>query len=246
MLEDELGGRLEDHFESFEETALASASLASVYKATTRDGQVVAVKVQHPGLVARVEADLWTVDVLTRLFGWYDPDMHFGWMVPDFRGSIEMELDFAQEARNATRVAAMFANQRDVAVPAVRNDLTTKRVLTMEFVTGVKVRRNATHAHTHTTTTTRDSSHAHSPLLPPPLQVSDREQLQSMGYRSTDIANKVSQVFGDMIHYHGFVHCDPHPGNLLIRPTPAGAGVPASAVGKPQLVRAVTCPSQAA
>ena len=103
----------------------------------------------------------------------------------------------AQEARNSERVAGMFRGQRDVHVPPVFHELTTRRVLTMEFVRGVKP--------------------------------TNAEALATLGVSGTEVAAKASRVFGDMIHVHGFVHCDPHPGNLLVRK---------DVEGQTQLVRA--------
>lgn len=94
-------------------------------------------------------------------------------------------LDRVQEARNSARVAAMFRGQRDVYVPPIFNELSTRRVLTMEFVRGVKP--------------------------------TNAEALAAIGVSGREVAAKASRVFGDMIHVHGFVHCDPHPGNLLVR-----------------------------
>ena len=66
------------------------------------------------------------------------PGFEFSWMLPEFEDSLKLELDFRQEARNGERVAAMFAAQPDVHVPAVLHNLTSRRLLTMEYVNGVK------------------------------------------------------------------------------------------------------------
>ena len=139
VIEGELGaGALESCFIEFSPEPVASASLAQVHKAVTRDGREVAVKVQYPGLERQVTVDMFTVRLLVNLLGRAFPGFEFSWMLPEFEDSLKLELDFRQEARNGERVAAMFAAQPDVHVPAVLHNLTSRRLLTMKYVNGVK------------------------------------------------------------------------------------------------------------
>jgi aarF domain-containing kinase len=69
------------------------------------------------------------------------PEYQFTWLVPEFQTNLQKELDFHEEGKNAERAAANFAHRKDLKIPEVLWDLTSRRVLTMEFVHGCKVRR---------------------------------------------------------------------------------------------------------
>ena len=141
MVESELGDgrRLEDAFSSFERHPVAAASLAQVHRAITAEGDVVAVKVQYPRLARQVAADLRTMRVLAFLAERVFTGHSYSWLLPEFEGSMSAELDFRREAANAEQTAANFATNRRVHVPTVVHALSSARMLTMEFVDGVKV-----------------------------------------------------------------------------------------------------------
>jgi aarF domain-containing kinase len=69
------------------------------------------------------------------------PEYQFTWLVPEFQTNLQKELDFHEEGKNAERAAANFAHRKDLKIPEVLWDLTSRRVLTMEFVHACKVRR---------------------------------------------------------------------------------------------------------
>lgn len=141
IVEVELGQPLEVVFESFECNPLASASLGQVHRARL-NGQDVAVKVQRPGIRETVDAD---IKVMMRLAnqleryvdGWaiYQPVR----VVKEFAQSIEEELDYQIEATHQERFAERFQDDSTVHVPRVFRRATTSRVLTMEFIDGIKV-----------------------------------------------------------------------------------------------------------
>lgn len=141
MLISELGGRaVEDVFSSFQTKAVAAASLAQVHSATLRDsGKHVAVKLQYPGLQSAVASDLATFGGLTFLVGLFYPDLQLKWVVDDLRAQLYREVDFRQEAANARAYVAATRGSNAVHVPKVYSSLSTARMLTMEWVDGVKV-----------------------------------------------------------------------------------------------------------
>ncbi|KEP65251.1 UNVERIFIED_CONTAM: ABC1 family protein [Hammondia hammondi] len=186
----ELGAPIEDVFLFFNQEAVAAASLAQVHRARLRDGREVAVKVQRPRLREQMRDDLKTVEIMMRVVSWAFPDFEFRWLLPEFRQNMRQETDFRQEAYNAMRLRWLFRHQSEVYVPWVDWERTTERVMTMEFVRGLKV-------------------------TDPPEAV-ERE----LGVNQEDIARLVMRVFADMLFVHGFVHCDPHPGNLFVRVMP--------------------------
>jgi predicted unusual protein kinase regulating ubiquinone biosynthesis (AarF/ABC1/UbiB family) len=139
VIEGELGRPLEAVFRDFAPRPVASASLAQVHEATLRDGRRVAVKVQYPEVAEQVRGDLANLRALFRAIGWLESDLDLLPLIDEFGRHVPRELDFLAEARNAERVAAMFEGRTDVRVPRVHRDWTTRRVLVMEFVDGVKI-----------------------------------------------------------------------------------------------------------
>jgi ubiquinone biosynthesis protein len=140
VIEEELGVPVEKLFAAFDPVQLGSASIGQVYRARLRSGEAVAVKVQRPGARGRVEADLALMRDLAALL-----DARFGdrilidvpGLVAEFEGVIRRELDYGAEAQNARRFAQNFAGTH-VKVPAIYLDLSTHRVLTMEFIEGTR------------------------------------------------------------------------------------------------------------
>ncbi|QDZ18388.1 ABC1 domain-containing protein [Chloropicon primus] len=126
---------LDEIFQSVDDQPLAAASLAQVHRAVLKDGTEVAVKIQYPGLLEQMASDF----AVFRMFGQQIKPGGFDltWVVNDFEVSISAELDFTIEGRNAELTGKDFAHQPYAKVPKVFWEYTTKRVLTMEFVTGM-------------------------------------------------------------------------------------------------------------
>lgn len=135
----ELGAPAQEVFTSFNPSATAAASLAQVHRAITKDGLEVAVKVQYPGLQSAVSADLVIIVALAKAAAIFFPATDWRWIFSELRTKLEQEMDFTHEADNAARLAANFSGRRDVAVPKLRRELSTRKVLTMEWIDGVKV-----------------------------------------------------------------------------------------------------------
>jgi predicted unusual protein kinase regulating ubiquinone biosynthesis (AarF/ABC1/UbiB family) len=187
VVEDALGVRISKAFAHFEERPLGCASLAQVHRATLRDGRMVAVKVQRPGFVDVVRADL---DALAGLAGKADRmtdigrRVRFSDWVHEFRRTLLAELDYRAEAENLERFGEHFRDYPELYVPAPLWDLTATRVLTMELVAGTKVTE---------------------------LSGLRRTEQSMVGLASALMRGYLDQVF-----VHGEIHADPHPGNLLV------------------------------
>lgn len=138
-VERELGRTLEEVFSEFEERPVASASLAQVHRAVLHDGRVCAVKVQYPGIEKIVDIDLDNLSFFIGVLNKLDRSMDYRFVAAEMRQTIPKELDFINEGHNAERVAKDFADVEDVVVPKIYWDYTSRRVLTMEFIDGVKV-----------------------------------------------------------------------------------------------------------
>jgi predicted unusual protein kinase regulating ubiquinone biosynthesis (AarF/ABC1/UbiB family) len=139
-VERELGRPLYDSFATFSEQPIAAASLAQVHAATLPDGTEVAVKVQYPDVEDIVRTDLANMRRAVRAYQWLDPQpMELAPLLEEIATHIGYELDFEREADSAERVKKLFANNRRVKVPAIHRALSSKRVLTMEMLRGIKI-----------------------------------------------------------------------------------------------------------
>lgn len=184
----ELGQPVDEAFQQFDDTPLASASIGQVHRAILHSGQAVAIKVQHAGIEERVRVDLEILAGLAMLaervpeFVNYRPRA----IVAEFQRTLRRELDFSRERRNIERFARDLSGHPEVRIPVTFADLSTPRVLTMEFLDGVKF---------------CDAARANRPDFDMDL-----------------IARQGANVFLEMIFANGFYHADPHPGNLILLP----------------------------
>ncbi|KAH0454578.1 hypothetical protein IEQ34_016502 [Dendrobium chrysotoxum] len=195
VLTRELGGLPEEIFEEFDPVPLASASLAQVHAARTHDGKNVAVKVQHTHLTDTATADIATVTLIVNALNWCFPEFDYRWLVDEIRESSPKELDFLFEARNSEKCLENFKRLSPhiadyIYVPKVYWDLSTSKVLTMEYMDAA--------------------------------EITDLITIQRLGIQLSDVSKLVSQAFAEMIFRHGFVHCDPHAANMMVRPLPSG------------------------
>lgn len=188
-VEAEFGRPIDELFRRFDETPLASASVAQVHRAVTRDGETVVVKVRRPHVEIRMLLDMEVMADLARLMERFvegarvlEPVA----IVREFERLFRRELDFRTEAAHMQRFATLFEGDARIVVPRVYPDLTSERVLTMEFVDGVKV--------------------------------SNTEELRARGADLQEIARRGADLIFEQVFTHGFYHADPHPGNLLIKP----------------------------
>jgi ubiquinone biosynthesis protein len=142
IIERELGAPVEERFDRFDPVPLGSASIGQVHRAVLRDGEVVAVKVQRPEAPGRVESDLELMrefaDFLDRRFG-QRIFVDVRGLVAEFETVIRRELDYTAEAANARRFGANFAGT-PVVIPKVYLELTTSRVLTLQYIEGTRFR----------------------------------------------------------------------------------------------------------
>ncbi|HVA39500.1 MAG TPA: AarF/UbiB family protein [Candidatus Binataceae bacterium] len=138
-VERELGRPLEAVFAEFDSQPLASASLAQVHAARLLDGRRCAVKVQYPGIEGLVRADLRNLGVILRALAWLEHDFDFRVLMREAFKYIPMELDFEHEADNCETIAHNLAARADVVVPRVYREFSTRRVLVMELIEGIKI-----------------------------------------------------------------------------------------------------------
>ena len=193
VVEAELGRRLEDVFSDFAEVPVASASIGQVHFATLKDGEKVAVKVQHPGIEERVFTDFAIMEPLVRfvenLFAAsrvWQPREH----LLEVYAMLVKELDYRYEATNHQKVYDSFAGVGDVKIPKIHWEFSGRRVLTLERIEGVKL---------------SDFDH-------PAIQTLDGPHL----------ARVITHAMAKQIFEDRLFHADPSPGNLMAVVEPGG------------------------
>jgi predicted unusual protein kinase regulating ubiquinone biosynthesis (AarF/ABC1/UbiB family) len=137
VIEQDLDARLQDVFSEFEEKPFAIGSLGQVHRAHTRDGEHVAVKVQHPDLGDAIASDLRAVGLVSPIVQRLAPGSDAGALLTEVRERIADELDYETEAQQQRRLARLFRGHPHVRVPRVHTDLSTRRVLVTEYVDGL-------------------------------------------------------------------------------------------------------------
>lgn len=142
IIEEELGAPLEEVFSWIDEVAIAAASIGQVHRAQLRTGELVAVKVQRPQIKTMIETDLEILLDLATLAEHRIERMErlqLRDVIEEFARSLRNELDYSIEARNAEKIAKQFKKDPTIHIPAIYWDHSTRSVLTMEFVEGLKL-----------------------------------------------------------------------------------------------------------
>lgn len=195
-------------FEIFHEQAIASASIAQVHKAKLRGSdRWVAVKIQKPDVVRQTWWDLTTYKGVMWLYDyWFELPVFF--LVDYISDHLRQELDFVQEAENARRTAEFVRADPNFAqrvhIPDVYAEYSTKRVLTAEWIDGVRL-------------SDREAVLRLVGEKPPLPSAQPVRPLQGGAHA---IMKTMVELFSAQMFSWGWVHCDPHPGNVLIRPVP--------------------------
>jgi ubiquinone biosynthesis protein len=142
ILEEELGAPPERLFATFEREPFAAASTAQVHRATLFGGEQVVVKVQRPGIRTQMKADLGIMQRAVRVAARRSEQLRavdLEGMIEQFSTSVLAELDLLGEAYNALQLTENMAGLEGVHIPRIYPELSTSRVLTMEFIQGVKI-----------------------------------------------------------------------------------------------------------
>lgn len=188
-IERELGLSLDSIFSSISPSPIAAASLGQVYKAQLKySAQIVAVKVQRPGIEDAIGLDFYLIRGLGFLINKYVDIVTSDAvaLIDEFARRVYQELNYVQEGQNARRFKKLYADKQDVLVPDIFWDYTSCKVLTMEWVDGVKL--------------------------------NEQEAIERQGLKVLDLVNTGIQCSLRQLLEYGYFHADPHPGNLLATP----------------------------
>ncbi|MGE0227414.1 MAG: ABC1 kinase family protein [Dehalococcoidia bacterium] len=139
IIEADLGAPIEQLFAEFDTNAVAAASLAQVYRARTHEGHDIAVKVQYPGIERVVHWDLQTIRFLANVWSRLETVIDFRPVVEEMERNAPEEVDFVHEGHAAEEIAGILAHREDVVVPRIYWERSGRRVLTMDFLDGIKI-----------------------------------------------------------------------------------------------------------
>lgn len=187
IVEQQLKAPVAQLFAHFDETPLASASIAQVHAATLHDGRQVVVKVLRPGIDGRIARDVRLLRSLGELAQRWHPNadkIRPLDVVAEVEKMLENELDLQREGASASLLRRNFENGVDLYVPEVHWDLTAERVLTLERVHGVSC--------------------------------DDIAAIEAAGVDRKALAIKGVRVFYEQVFRDNFFHADAHPGNIWV------------------------------
>ena len=135
----ELGRRPEEVFAHIEREAVAAASIAQVHRARLHDGREVAVKVQYPDIENLVATDLAVLEQVVKAIARLAPSIQLQPIIDYLKETLPLELDFTHEAEAMTNLRMALAHRDDAIVPAVLPELSTERLLVMDYIEGIKI-----------------------------------------------------------------------------------------------------------
>ncbi len=183
----EIGKDIEDVFEEFDSTPLASASIGQVYQGKLKNGEWVVLKIQRPNIKKKINNDLQILFDISKLV-----DEHYNKkeiikyndIIKEFSFFIKRELDYTYEALNCNKFEEIYKKDERVVIPKIYWEFTSKRVMCMERIQGVKL--------------------------------NDFDCIEKKGWDKEKLAKLGAKIFMEQIFMHSFFHGDPHPGNLMI------------------------------
>jgi len=188
VLETEYDQPLESLFTSISSEPSGSASIAQVHRAVLRDGREVVLKVQRPGIYAKMAQDMRLLHRASGIFRIVQKTgqvIDFDTVIDEMWSVAQQELDFMIEAAHIREFTENNAGINYIAFPKVEWTLTTQKVLAMEYVDGI--------------------------------QIDDTDALKEAGYDLEEVCDRLAANYLKQVVDDGFFHADPHPGNIRVR-----------------------------
>ncbi|KAF9892808.1 hypothetical protein FE257_000397 [Aspergillus nanangensis] len=231
-----------------ERHARASASVAQVHWARLTDGREIAIKIQKREIAQQIQWDLWAFKVVTWIYSKVF-DIPFYSLVPYINERLYLETDFQNEAQNSETMKRLVAGEsrlRDrVYIPKVYHELSSRRVMTAEWIEGVRLwdkdaitrgwrggwRQGSPGCHG----TPLDSPQNSPPTKNNLARKSNPGNIKperdgwrgwngrgGLGLSLKEVMTTMVDLFSAQMFLWGFLHCDPHPGNIFVRRKPSG------------------------
>jgi len=230
-----------------ERTARASASVAQVHWARLADGREVAIKIQKNEIAQQVGWDLWTFKVVANIYS-YVFDIPLASLVPYITERMMLETDFVNEADNAERMRELVQGESrlrgKVYIPKVYRELSSSRVMTAEWIEGTRLwdkegitghwkggwrtgspgcRGTPLDSPGQRTMAGTNLTHTNEERLKPERnEWRGRDGKGGLGVSLKSVMTTMIDLFSAQMFLWGWVHCDPHPGNIFIRRMPNG------------------------
>ena len=185
IIEEELKLPIDKLFSSFDRKPIASASLAQVHRAVTKEGDKVVVKVQRPKVKEVVYTDL---SIMETIAGWIEREIREAReyeplaKVKEIGGNLKSELNFTNEGRAVDQFRKNFKDDETILIPKVYWNLSTSKILTLEYIEHIKI--------------------------------TDIELLEKAGISRRELIQRGVDFILKQVFEHGFFHADPHPGNI--------------------------------
>ncbi len=189
IVEKAYGCPVAEVFDDFDESPLASASIAQVHSASLKDGRKVIVKVVRPNIKTTIERDIGLMRILANTAERYSSqgrELNLLGVVDEFEKTILDELDMMREAANASQLRRNFADSAKMYVPEIVWSLTRQNVMVMERVSGIEIDKI--------------------------------DELRATGVDLHQLAETGVEVFFTQVFRDHFFHADIHPGNIFIKP----------------------------
>ena len=190
LIEQAYGVSIEEYFDEFDPTPLASASIAQVHTAKLKDGKNVVIKVLRPNILPVIQRDLALLFIIAKLAERYSKDarrLRAVEIVEEYQKTILDELDLMREAANASQLRRNFENSDELYVPEIYWDYTRRNVMAMERIHGVSM--------------------------------SEINQMKADGVDMKYLSELGVEIFFKQVFTHNFFHADMHPGNIFIDTT---------------------------
>lgn len=187
VLESEWQAPYTEHLLEISTTAIASASIAVVYKGKLLDGTSVALKIQRPRIERIFQADFHAIRIvmkLTKRFTSWGKTLDLNRLYDELVEIVSKELDFIQEMQHAESFARNIDPALRVRVPKYYTALTTRRIIVMEWIEG--------------------------------FPITDLQSIQKQGLNPEEIVQRFAASFLQQLIVDGFFHADPHPGNVRL------------------------------
>ena len=185
LIEEDLNKKIDEIFLTIDKDPISAASLGQVHKAVLKNKEIVAVKVQRPGLREQITLDLYIVrniaNWLKNNIGFIRSDLVA--LIDELGKRVFEEMDYLNEAENAEKFRNLHLHNSKIAVPKIYKETTSRRVLTMEWIDGTKL--------------------------------TNLEGVKNLGIDPDKMIEIGVQCSLEQLLEHGFFHADPHPGNLL-------------------------------